>query len=152
MAPGHDRDGRDRVLRRALDDLVADREVDERVPLLIDNAIDVGVLEKHRGTGGVDRLLAGQAGDIDRDRPDLAARDREARRVLGQAERAFDAAGARLADVAGDAGHLGVVERADTDPVILAEKPECRADAGQIVRPRRAGRHYERDRKTHGTG
>src|SRR5205085_8287477 len=47
MSPGHDRDGRHRVLRRAFDNLAADRHVDQRIPVLIDDPVHLRVLEKH---------------------------------------------------------------------------------------------------------
>src|SRR5437763_12548971 len=140
MPPRHDRYGRDRVLRRALDNLVADREVDERVPLLVDEPVDMRVLEEHRGARRIHRLPVAQAVDVDRDRPDLAAGNREARRVRGEPEAALDAAGARLADMARDPRHPRVVERADAHPVVRPDKAKRRADAGQVIRPCRYGK------------
>src|SRR5579864_2274155 len=137
MAPRHYRHAGDRAVRRAVDDLVADREVDQRIPLLVDDAVDVGVLEEDRGALGIDLLFVRQSGDVGRDRTDLTAGQRKARRVLGQTQAAFDVAGAGLADVAGDPRHLQVVERADANLVVCPENPERRADAGQVVGIRR---------------
>ena len=69
-APGHDWHGRDRVLRRALDHLVADREINQGIALLVHDPEDVGVLEENRGVLGVDLLVIGERPDIRRDRPD----------------------------------------------------------------------------------
>jgi hypothetical protein len=44
--PEHDRNRADRVLGRALDELVADGNVDEGIALLVYDAEDVGVLEE----------------------------------------------------------------------------------------------------------
>ena len=69
LAPRHDRYGRQRILWGAFDDLVAERDVDERVALLVDDPKHVGVLEKDRGPLGVYQLLVGQLRDIGGDRP-----------------------------------------------------------------------------------
>ena len=73
-------------MRRAFDDLIAERDVDERAALLVDDPEHVGVFEKDRGLLGIYRLLVRQLRDIGGDRPDLAASDREARGVFRKAE------------------------------------------------------------------
>src|SRR5579862_4027145 len=85
-APWHDRHARYRALRRAVYDLVADREVDERVPFLVDDAINPRVLEKHRGALGIYRFPIGQLAEIDGNRPGLAAGERKSRRVFREAQ------------------------------------------------------------------
>src|SRR5215471_18873647 len=65
LLPWHDRNRRDRILRRPLDDLVAYRHVDQRAAVLVDDAVDVRVLEKYRGFLGINRFLVGQFGDVD---------------------------------------------------------------------------------------
>src|SRR5690242_13270843 len=74
-----------------------------------------------------------QLAQIRRDRPDLAAGKREARGVLGEAERALDATLPGLAYVTGDLRHLWIVKSADAHLVVGADEAKRRTDAGQIV-------------------
>src|SRR6185312_16114061 len=67
------------------------------------------------------------------DRTYLPAGNRKPRRVLCKTNCATETTCARLADVAGDARHFGIVEGADTDAVILADKAKRRTDAGEVV-------------------
>ena len=67
------------------------------------------------------------------DRTNLPARNRKPRRVLRKANRAAETACARLTDMAGDARHLGIIEGADTDAVVPADKAKRRANAGEVV-------------------
>jgi len=46
LLPWYNRNCRDRILWRPLDNLVADRDVNQRASILVDNAINVRVLEK----------------------------------------------------------------------------------------------------------
>ena len=46
-APGHNRHGRDCVLRGTLDKLVADSEIDESIALLIHDPEHIGMLEEN---------------------------------------------------------------------------------------------------------
>src|SRR5262249_47420469 len=81
-SPRHHWHRRDSVLRRAVDQLVADSEVDQRVPLGVNGAVDVGALEKDRGAGGIDLLAILQGCEINGDRPDLAAGNRKPRGIF----------------------------------------------------------------------
>jgi len=134
LAPGHDRDGRNCILGRSLDDFVADGDIDQRVSLLIDHAEDIRVFEEDRRVLCIDLLIIGQLIDLSGDRADLPARNGKAAWIFGKAERPAQAAGARLADVAGDARHLRVVEDAYAYFVVLSDETERRADAREIVR------------------
>src|SRR5438552_15327617 len=109
-APWHDRHRADRVRRRAIDDLRADREVDQGVVLLVGHPVDPRRLEEDARLFGEDLLVVGQSRQLDVDGSGLAARDGEIRGVLVEAERLAPAALARLRYVAGDAGYFGIVE------------------------------------------
>ena len=67
----------------------------------------------------------------------LPAGDREPRRVLGKPDSAAKAPRASLAHVARHARDLGIIEGADAHAVVLADEPEGRADARQVVGARR---------------
>ena len=68
------------------------------------------------------------SGFAERDRADLPARDRRLGLVLGQPERALDAAGLRARHVAGDAGDLGIVVGVDDDLVVGPDQLEDGVD------------------------
>ena len=71
-------------MRRAFDQLVADREVNEGIALFVHDPEDVGVLEENRGVLGVDLLVIAELVDIRRDRPDWR---QEMENRLGSSER-----------------------------------------------------------------
>src|SRR6185437_11113449 len=96
LAPRLDRHGADRVGRRAVDDLRAHREIDQRVMRLVDHAVDARLLEEDRGLLREDLLSFLELGEIDIDRPDRPAGHREIRRVLVEAEGLAPAPFARL--------------------------------------------------------
>src|SRR6185436_812359 len=82
------------------------------------------------------------------DRRRRPARDREARRILGDAQRPLDAAGLRARHVADDPGHLRIVERLDDDLVVGTEPLERRVDGADLLaaRERQEGEASGNDR------
>src|ERR1700745_1146667 len=109
MSPRLDRYGADRIRRRAVDDLRAHGEIDQRVMRLVDHAVDARLLEEDRGLLRKDLLALFELAQINLDRTALPAGHREIRRVLVKTERLAPAALARLRDVAADIRHLRVL-------------------------------------------
>jgi hypothetical protein len=73
MLPRRDRNGADGGCRRAVDDLRADRKIDQRVVRLVDQTINPGGLEEDAGLLTEHFVLCAELGKIDVDRTDLAA-------------------------------------------------------------------------------
>ena len=134
-----DRHGGDAVLRRAVDEPVGVGEVDERVALAIDHADDAQPLEDERDALAEHLLVRVERLGAERDRADLAAGDRRFGLVLGEAERAADAAGLGARDVAGDAGDLRVVVGVDDDLVVRADELERGVDVADRLGAGAAG-------------
>src|SRR5262249_13090488 len=134
------------------DHLAADGDVEERVALRIVHAHYLRIFEEYRRALAEHALLARQLVG-QRDGTDLPAGDREARWVLGEAERARDAARARLADVARHAGHVRIVEGIDTDPVVGAEHVKGGRRAADLLGRGAGGEEQQRecDEDTHGS-
>lgn len=142
--PGHDGDGRDGVLGRAIDQTVANRNIDEGVAGLVDRTEDVGVLEEKGCALGIHLLFVRQLSKIHCDWPDLTARDGEARGIFGQSKCPFEATRPGLTDVASDTRHLWIIECADANFVVGADEAKCRADAAEIFGRYRASRRHQR--------
>ena len=119
--PGHQRNGRDAVGRCAVDQLAADRQIDQRPVRFIPHADNTGFLEQDRRilaeNHSVFRQLVGE-----RDRPRLATRQGKLRRILRQAKATAEPPRSRLADVASHAGYLRIIERFDTNLVIGSDQ------------------------------
>ena len=69
--PRRDRHSADRVRRRAVDELRADRAVDQRVVLLVGHPVDPRHLEEDARLFGEHLVVLGEFADIDRDRAGL---------------------------------------------------------------------------------
>ena len=78
MTPRHNGYGRYRVLWGTFDQAIADRNVDKRVPLLINRSEDVSVLEKQRRAFRVHFFIGRQLRDVGADWADLPAGNRKA--------------------------------------------------------------------------
>src|SRR5262249_36574507 len=107
LVPGPDGNRADRIGRRSVDQFRRNRDIDERVMRLVDDAIDARCLEKDASALGEGFFPRRQLVDIHIDRPGLAAGDGEIRRILRETERLTPAALAGLRDMAGHAWHLG---------------------------------------------
>ncbi len=133
------------VLRRTLDDAVRIREVDERVARPVDHAHDPQLLEHERDSLAEDLFLRRER-LCERDRPDLPARDRRLRLVLGEPEPTLDPAGLGARDVTGHARDLRIVVGIDDDLVIRPDQLEHRVDLPDRLGP---GQRGERQRREH---
>src|SRR5271163_245325 len=75
VLPLHDRYGADRVRRRTIDDLGADREIDDRAVRNVRHAIDAGRLEKNARLLTKHFFIVSQLRQVNVNRTDLSARD-----------------------------------------------------------------------------
>ena len=142
VRPRHDRNGADRIGRRAIDDLGTDREVDDRVVRLVDQAINAGRLEKNAGLLAEHLFVLTELGKVNVDRTVLSARDGKIGWVFVQPKRLAPAAFSRLRNVAHDAGHFRIVKGADAHFVVGRKHIKRGADAAQVRGACRANRRH----------
>src|SRR5580692_8544730 len=141
--PRHDRNGADRIGRRAIDDLGADRQVDERVVRPIRHAINAGRLEKYAGFLTEHFFVITELRQVDVDWAVLPARDRKIGWIFVQTERLAPPAFSGLRNVAHDAGHLRIFKDADAHLVVGRKRIKGGADAVDVGRVCRMNRYND---------
>src|SRR6516164_11068454 len=124
--------GADRICRGTVDDLGADRDVDEGAPRHIHQTIDARRLKEDARLLAEYFIVLTKLRQVNVDRSDLPAGDRKIGRVLVQAKRLAPTAFSRLRDMAGYAGDLRIVEGADADFVVRRQRVERGVYAGQV--------------------
>jgi hypothetical protein len=115
--PTHYRHRADGVLWAALDHAVAVRYVYQDVSTAVKEAHDVQLLEQKTAPLVEDGLTVMQI-TRDMDRTNLAAGDTGIARILCNSQRAFNAAGNRTADVAGNPLHFRVIKTVYRDSIV----------------------------------
>src|SRR6266851_10340481 len=132
-APGHDRHGGSRVLRRSFDDSIAVDHVNKNIAFHVTAAHDLHLLEEE-GAAPAEHVLALLEFLLEPDWPYLLARKRYIGDFLGDANPTLEPPAFRHGEMAGDPFDLGIVQTVGRKLVVRRKPFEHRRSFENEIR------------------